>query len=127
MRTPIHLELEPKHLKTLETIANSGKSELDQALRAKILLKKAQGLSNATIASDLAVNRHTVELWVKRYQNRDENDSLDDLLSVAEGRGAKSEIFGEAKTWIIVEACTRRKALSKNNSATGKTAIHRHG
>lgn len=59
MRTPIHLEISPDHLKKLETIANSGKSEVDQALRAKILLKKAQGLSNATIASDLGVNRHT--------------------------------------------------------------------
>ncbi len=111
MRTPIHLEISPDHLKKLETIANSGKSEVDQALRAKILLKKAQGLSNATIASDLGVNRHTIELWVKRYQNRNKNDSLDNVLGVAEGRGAKSEIFGEAKTWIIAEACTRPNDL----------------
>ncbi|MBR3665138.1 MAG: helix-turn-helix domain-containing protein, partial [Desulfovibrio sp.] len=62
MRTPIYLEISPDHLKKLETIANSGKSEVDQALRAKILLKKAQGLSNAAIASDLGVNRHTIEL-----------------------------------------------------------------
>ena len=29
MRTPIYLEISPDHLKKLETIANSGKSEVD--------------------------------------------------------------------------------------------------
>lgn len=33
------------------------------------------------------------------------------MLSVAPGRGRKEEISGEARTWIVAEACTRPKDL----------------
>ena len=105
------LEIAPEHLSVLQRLSVSGKAEVDKALRAKILLKKAEGKGNIKIAQELNINRHTVELWVNKYRNRKENDSLDDLLTVSEGRGRKAEILGDAKTWIIAEACTSPKEL----------------
>ena len=105
------LDIEPKHLEVLKKISGSGKAEVDKALRAKILLKKAEGKGNLQIAEELDINRHTVELWVNKYRNRNPGDSIYDLLTVSEGRGRKSEILGDAKTWIIAEACTKPKEL----------------
>lgn len=102
-------ELIEEHKTELTKLANSGMTPVVIAQRAKILLHKAEGASSNIIAEELNVNRHTVELWVKKYRNRTDKQTLKDLLNIEEGRGRKEQITGEAKTWLIGIACTQPK------------------
>lgn len=104
-------ELLDEHRAELEKLASSGMTPVVIAQRAKILLKKAEGASSNAIAEELNVNRHTVELWVKKYRNRIADQTLKDLLNVSEGRGRKEQITGEAKTWLLSIACIKPKDL----------------
>lgn len=127
-------ELESDHKNELEKLAHSGMTPVIIAQRANILLLKSEGLSSALIADKLGVNRHTVELWVKKYRNRLPEQSINKLLSVDEGRGRKDEITGEAKTWLISIACMKptdfgyaaetwtARALTKHINKTAKDA-----
>ena len=101
--------LDTNHKAALKKLANSGMTPVVIAQRAKILLLKATGKSAAAIADEVGVNRHTAELWIKKYRARTEEDSIEKLLSVSKGRGRKEEITGEARTWLIGVACTRPK------------------
>lgn len=134
MNKPKTFLLEPDHAATLKKYVKSGMTPVIIVQRAKILLAKADGLSNQAIADELGINRHTVDLWVSKYRNRKPDASIDDLLNVAEGRGKKEEITGEAKSWLISIACTKptdygyvaetwtTKALTKHINATAKEA-----
>ena len=115
MRKASRLELTEQDREKLEQTAKSGKSQEDQALRAKILLLKADGLSSQEIAKQLGVNRHTVDLWIGKYREKGRDDRLDQVLRDAPGRGRKEEISGEARTWVIAEACTRPTDLGYAN------------
>lgn len=101
--------LDINHKAELEKLASSGMTPIVIAQRAKILLLKDAGKSATAIADEVGVSRHTAELWIKKYRNRSEKDSIKDLLSVGKGRGRKEEITGEAKTWLISVACTQPK------------------
>ena len=101
--------LDINHKAELEKLASSGMTPIVIAQRAKILLLKDAGKSATAIAEEVGVSRHTAELWIKKYRNRSEKDSIKDLLSVGKGRGRKEEITGEAKTWLISVACTQPK------------------
>lgn len=118
--------LEDKHKIDLEKLARSGMTPVLISQRAKILLLKSEGLSSNAIADKLGVNRHTVELWVKKYRNRTSQQSLDDLLNVDEGRGRKEEISGEAKTWLISVACTQPKDLGYAAETWTTSALTKH-
>lgn len=107
MNKPKSFTLEPDHAAALEKYVKSGMTPVIIAQRAKILLAKAEGKSSKTVADELGINRHTVDLWVSKYRNRQPKDTIDDLLSVAEGRGPKEEITGEAKSWLIGIACAK--------------------
>lgn len=43
--------------------------------RAKILLLKADGHSNESVAAELGINTRTVLLWTKKYRNRSDNET----------------------------------------------------
>ena len=103
--------LDPEHKTMLERLAHSGMTPILIAQRAKILLYKETGKSSSAIAEELGINRHTVELWVKKYRNRSPETTLEELLNVSEGRGRKEEITGEAKAWLISIACMKPKDL----------------
>ena len=118
----------------LEKLVKSGMTPVIISRRAQILLKKAENKSSTKVAEELNVNRHTVELWCQKYRNRTSEQTIMDILSVAEGRGRKEEITGEAKTWLISIACMKPKdlgyaaetwttsALTKHINATAKEA-----
>lgn len=111
MNKPKVLQLDPEHKIKLEKLVNSGMTPVIIAQRAKILLYKSEGKSNDAIAEELKINKRTVLLWTNRYAERNQEDDLDTLLSVAKGRGCKDEITGEARTWLISVACTKPKEL----------------
>lgn len=111
MNKPKALLLEPEHRKKLEKLVNSGMTPVIIAQRAKILLYKAEGRSDDSVATELGINRRTVMLWCRKYRERAPQDTVDSLLSVSDGRGRREEIRGEAKTWLISIACTQPKEL----------------
>ena len=101
--------LDVNHKAELEKLANSGMTPILIAQRAKILLLKNAGKSASAISDEVGVSRHTAELWINKYRNRSEEDTIKELLNVSKGRGRKEEITGEAKTWLISVACTQPK------------------
>lgn len=118
--------LEDQHKTELEKLSRSGMTPVVISQRAKILLLKSEGLSSNAIAEKLGVNRHTVELWVKKYRNRTSEQNLNNLLNVDAGRGRKEEISGEAKTWLISVACTQPKDLGYAAETWTTSALTKH-
>lgn len=118
--------LEAEHKKALEKLAKSGMTPVLTAQRAKILLLKEQGKSSSDIAGELNISRHTVELWVKKYRSRTPKDSLEDLLSVSQGRGRKEQITGEARTWLISIACMKPKDLGYAAEVWTTSSLTKH-
>jgi transposase len=110
----------------LEKLANSGMTPILIAQRAKILLKKSDGKSGTVIAEELGVNRHTVELWVKKYRERSSDKTISEILSVDKGRGRKEEISGETKAWLISVACTQPKNLGYAAETWTTKALTKH-
>ena len=119
-------ELQADDKKTLEGLVKSGMTPMIIHQRAQILLKKAENKSSTQIAAEMNINRHTVELWVKKYRNRTREQSLLDVLSVSEGRGRKEEISGEAKTWLISIACMKPKDLGYAAETWTLSALTKH-
>lgn len=118
--------LEADHKTALEKLAKSGMTPVLTVQRAKILLLKEQGKSSSDIAGELNISRHTVELWVKKYRSRTPKDSLEDLLSVSEGRGRKEQITGEARTWLISIACMKPKDLGYAAEVWTTSSLTKH-
>ncbi len=52
-----------------EKLVKSGMTLAIIIQRAKILLLKADGLSNDSVAEALGINRRTVLLWTQKYRN----------------------------------------------------------
>lgn len=126
MNRPKVLRLEPEHEQQLKRLAHSGMTPILVAKRAKILLFKAEGRSDDSIAGELGINRRTVILWVKKYRERTPKDTIDDLLNVSAGRGRKAEITGEVKAWLISVACTKPKDLGYAAETWIAEALARH-
>jgi transposase len=118
--------LDDNHKAELEKLANSGMTPVLIAQRAKILLMKADGKSATVIAEEIGVSRHTAELWIKKYRTRSEDTSLEELLNVDKGRGRKDEITGEAKTWLISQACMQPKELGYAAELWTTKSLTRH-
>ena len=59
--------LTPEDRTKLEVLARSRTAQSRTTLRCRIVLAASEGGSNQAIAEALRVNRHTVELWRKRY------------------------------------------------------------
>lgn len=126
MNTPKPLLLTTEHKEKLEKLVKSGMTPAIIVQRAKILLFKADGRSNDSVAEKLGINKRTVLLWTKKYRNRSAAETLDDILSVSEGRGPKEEISGEAKTWIIGIACQKPKDLGYAAETWTNSALTKH-
>ena len=119
-------ELQSDDKAELERLVKSGMTPVVISQRAQILLKKAENKSSEAVAEELGINRHTVELWCKKYRNRTPDQSLQDLLNVAEGRGRKEEITGEAKTWLLSIACMKPKDLGYAAETWTNSALTKH-
>ena len=119
-------ELQADDKAVLEKLVKSGMTPVIISQRAQILLKKAENKSSTKVAEELNVNRHTVELWCQKYRNRTPEQTIMDILSVAEGRGRKEEITGEAKTWLISIACMKPKDLGYAAETWTTSALTKH-
>ena len=126
MNTPKPLLLTTDHKEKLVKLVKSGMTPAIIIQRAKILLLKADGLSNDSVAEALGINKRTVLLWTQKYRNRSSDETLDDILSVSEGRGPKEEISGEARTWITGIACQKPKDFGYAAETWTNPALTRH-
>jgi transposase len=74
------------------------------AVRCRIVLAASEGVSDYEIAAKLEINRKTVMLWRRRF----EQEGMDALWEVAAGRGRKP-LYGPEKIQAIVDATLRSK------------------
>ena len=74
------------------------------AMRCRIVLAHAAGVSDVSIAKSLSVNRNTVILWRKRFDSA----GLDGLWDIAPGRGRKPT-YPIGKIAAIVDATLQTK------------------
>ena len=74
------------------------------ALRCRIVLAAADGLSDVAIAEQLSVNRKTVIVWRQRFDEQ----RLDGLWVIAPGRGRKPS-YDITKIATIVDATLQTK------------------
>ncbi len=119
-------ELQPDDKIELEKLVKSGMTPVIIHQRAQILLKKAENKSSIQVAEELNINRHTVELWCKKYRNRSDEQAIKDILNVAEGRGRKEVITGEARAWLISIACMKPKDLGYAAETWTTRALTKH-
>jgi len=100
--SPLPITNEQKQ--TLETWIRALNTPQIIALRSKIVLLAADGLSNVKIAQDLKVNRSTVILWRERFLS----GGTEALTTTLPGRGRRVTYSAE-KVQSIVEATTQTK------------------
>src|SRR3990172_3276048 len=94
---PIALGAEDRRV--LETWIRAHNTPQSIAVRARIIVMAAQGLSNRRIACELGISRPTVIMWRERF----EAGGPTALTEVRKGRGRKPSISGK-KIKRIVEA-----------------------
>jgi len=101
----VALSVSEEDQRTLERWVRSGKTEQRVALRAKIILKAAAGLSNHAIAKMLSTSRPTVIDWRRRY----EAEGVKGLTS-DRARGRSFAAIPKDKETEIVERTLRSKS-----------------
>jgi transposase len=68
------IHLSEQEQEALTRLTRRHRSEQQVALRARIILASAQGVSNAQIARELGINVDTVRLWRDRWATGQERD-----------------------------------------------------
>lgn len=89
--------LSEEEIQRLEKISRSRTSEMQLVTRAKILLYKYDGLSNAKIADKLDINRNSVSLCLNKYYVR----GVDAALVDAPKPGRPTIFTDDDIAWII--------------------------
>jgi len=101
--------LSEKETEELTKITKRHRSEQREVLRARIILRAAQGDSNARIARELSVNVDTVRLWRDRWVSLQEIDSEElstkERLEDIQRPGKPSKITEEQRCQIAAMAC----------------------
>jgi transposase len=91
----------------LEKFSRSQTAEYRKVQRAKIILLRASGMSNADIVAATGVHRNTVTSCIARYMAA----GLDYALNDAARSGKPNVITDDEKVWITNIACTKPKEL----------------
>ena len=91
----------------LEGIVRSRTMQSQIVNRARIMLLKSDGRSIDDIADKLDLNRKSVMLCLKKFNE----GGVDNALSDAPGRGRNPEITDEEKAWILNIACCKPTEL----------------
>lgn len=98
------ISISPEHRRVLETWERAGNTPQSIALRARLILLAAEGLSNRQIARQLRTTRPTVLLWRKRFAAGGPTA----LTEIQEGRGRKRSISAK-KVKQVVDATLHTK------------------
>jgi transposase len=87
----------PEQKKTLELWVRSPSTPQGIVLHASIILLASEGAPNNSIASRLSTSRPTVILWRERF----EDEGIEALREIREGRGRKAVITGKRVEKIV--------------------------
>lgn len=90
--------------------------------RAKILIYKAQGDANQTIADRLDININTVKLCLNKYKS----GGIQEALFDEQRKGRPVEITDDAVSWIINIACQRPADLGYSQELWTLKNLHAH-
>lgn len=90
--------------------------------RAKILLYKAQGDANQTIADRLDININTVKLCLNKYKS----GGIQKALFDGQRKGRPVEITDDSVSWIINIACQRPADLGYSRELWTLKNLHAH-
>lgn len=90
--------------------------------RAKILIYKAQGDANQTIADRLDININTVKLCLNKYKS----GGIQEALCDGQRKGRPVEITDDCVSWIINIACQRPADLGYSQELWTLKNLHAH-
>ncbi len=116
------ISLSDEDRKLLEARIRARTSQAQIVQRARMLLMKADGKTTNEIAEKLDVNRKSVMLCLKKYQE----GGLDNALYDAPGRGRNPEITDEEKAWVINITCQKPVDLGYAAETWTYTLITQH-
>ena len=116
------IELTIEDIEYLQSLTRQRTIQAQVVDRAKMLLYKAQGMSNKSIADRLDVNINTVKLCLSKFKKGGISRALfDDPRS-----GRKVEITDDAVAWIIAIACQRPADLGYSQELWTLKNLHCH-
>ena len=116
------IELTIEDIEYLQSLTRQRTIQAQVVDRAKMLLYKAQGMSNKSIADRLDVNINTVKLCLSKFKKGGISRALfDDPRS-----GRKVEITDDAVAWIIDIACQRPAVLGYSQELWTLKTLHCH-
>ena len=116
------IELTTDDIEYLKSLTRQRTIQAQVVDRAKILLYKAQGMSNKSIADRLDVNINTVKLCLSKFKKGGISRALfDDPRS-----GRKVEITDDAVAWLIDIACQRPADLGYSQELWTLKNLHCH-
>lgn len=97
------LELTKKDRSYFESLVRARTTQAQAVQRAKIILLKAEGVTIDAIAAKLDINRKSVMLCLRKFEDGGPENAIYDTP----GRGRNPEITDDEKAWIINVACQK--------------------
>lgn len=116
------LALTEGEISELQTIIRQRTNQAQIVDRSKMLLYKAQGMSNREIAERLDVNINTVKLCLNKYKA----GGIQRALYDDQRTGRPVEITDDAVAWIIDVACQRPTDLGYSQELWTLKNLHQH-
>lgn len=116
------IELAADDRARLEAIASSRTVTVAEHDRAKMLLLKAAGRSNAEVAEKMDVHPNTVALLLRKFRE----GGVDAALADAPGRGRKAEISEADELWAVEKACVPPKECGHQADLWYPALLARH-
>ena len=114
--------LSPEDRSYLEMQTRARTIQAQTVCRAKILLLKADGISIDAIADKVDMNRKSVMLCIKKYNE----GGIENALFDAPGRGRNAEITDDEKAWIINIACQKPTDLGYSAEVWTRALLTKH-
>lgn len=116
------IELSNDDIEYLQSLTRTRTIQAQVVDRARMLLFKAQGESNASIAKRLDVNINTVKLCLSKFKA----GGVDRALFDDPRKGRPVEITDDAIAWIIDIACQRPADLGYSQELWTLKNLHQH-
>ena len=111
------LEMSAEQRRTIEAWVRAQNTPQSVAVRARIALLAADGLSNCRIAREVGVSRPTVILWRERFRQGGPSA----LTEIAPGRG-RPVTYGAERVRAITEATTQTRPQGATHWSTRSMA-----
>lgn len=116
------LDIEQKDYEYLQSLCRCRTIQAQIVDRAKILIYKAQGDTNAAIAERIDVNVNTVKLCIKKFKE----GGIDSALYDKPRSGHPVEITDDAVAWITSLACHRPADMGYSQELWTLKNLHQH-